>query len=413
MSGNVWVRQGAGSAGGRMQLVAIGDVGVIDRMIHIGDEAMFHEFVDRARQRGVDGITALSSNPPETATRYGIDALAGIGYRGLDDAGSETRMARVLAAAAGDRSGLDADDPALAVIDRIRASDGVVVTGGGNMSSVWPSHIFERATIGGIAAAAGVPLVVSGQTLGPELATRHAALVSGLLRSARLVSVRERPSRQLARDLGIGDVRLNADDATFLGWDDPPEREPYCLVSLSVHVGDADRDETIGGFARLLDEIAARTGLIIRFLAHFASLDPGETRGDSVMHERVRSAMRQPDSRVVPTTDSLDAARLARRASLVVTSRYHPAVFAMSSLTPTIAVPVDGYTGVKLGGVLDNFGMPGLLPVADLLAGGGAEVLDRVWSDPRVDPSSQGLRAAAWSDSVAWWDRVMGAFAHD
>lgn len=404
-----------------MQLVAIGDVGVVDRMIHIGDEAMFQEFVDRARQRGVDGITALSSNPPETATRYGVDALAGIGYRGLDDADSETRMSRVLAAAAGDRSGLDADDPALAVIDRIRASDGVVVTGGGNMSSVWPSHIFERATIGGIAAAAGVPLVVSGQTLGPALEGRHAELVSGLLRSARLVSVRERPSRQLARDLGIGDVRLNADDATFLGWDDQPEREPYCLVSLSVYVGDADRAETIGGFARLLDEVAARTGLAIRFLAHFASLDPAETRGDSVLHERVRSAMRHPDSRVVPTTDSLDAARLARRASLVVTSRYHPAVFATSSLTPTIAVPVDGYTGVKLGGVLDNFGMPGLLPVADLLGGGGAEVLERVWSDPRVDPSSQGLRAqglraqelrsAAWSDSVAWWDRVMKAFA--
>lgn len=394
-----------------MQLVAIGDVGVVDRMIHIGDEAMFQEFVDRAWQRGVDGITALSSNPPETATRYGIDALAGIGYRGLDDADSETRMSRVLAAAAGDRSGLDADDPALAVIDRIRASDGVVVTGGGNMSSVWPSHIFERATIGGIAAAAGVPLVVSGQTLGPALEGRHAELVSGLLRSARLVSVRERPSRQLARDLGIGDVRLNADDATFLGWDDQPEREPYCLVSLSVYVGDADRAETIGGFARLLDKVAARTGWAIRFLAHFASLDPAETRGDSVLHERVRSAMRHPDSRVVPTTDSLDAARLARRASLVVTSRYHPAVFAMSSLTPTIAVPVDGYTGVKLAGVLDNFGMPGLLPVADLLAGGGAEVLERVWSGPRVDPSSQGLRSAAWSDSVAWWDRVMKAFA--
>lgn len=404
-----------------MQLVAIGDVGVIDRMIHIGDEAMFQEFVDRARQRGVDGITALSSNPPETATRYGIDALAGIGFRGLDDADSETRMAWVLAAAAGDRSGLDADDPALAVIDRIRASDGVMVTGGGNMSSVWPSHIFERATIGEIAAAAGVPLIVSGQTLGPALTARHAELVTGLLRSARLVSVRERPSLQLARDLGIGDVRLNTDDATFLGWDDPPEREPYCLVSLSVHVGEADREETIGGFARLLDDIALRTGLAIRFLAHFASLDPAETRGDSVLHERVRSAMRNPDSRVVPTTDSLDAARLARRASLVVTSRYHPAVFAMSSLNPTIAVPVDGYTGVKLGGVLDNFGMPGLLPVADLIAGRGAEVLDRVWSDPRVDLSGQGvgaqglrsqaLRSQAWSDSVAWWDRVMKAFA--
>lgn len=282
-----------------MQLVAIGDVGVIDRMIHTGDEAMFQEFVDRARQRGVDGITALSSNPPETATRYGIDALAGIGYRGLDDADSETRMARVLAAAAGDRSGLDADDPALAVIDRIRASDGVMVTGGGNMSSVWPSHIFERATIAEIAASAGVPLVVSGQTLGPVLTARHAELVAGLLRSARLVSVRERPSLQLARDLGIGDVRLNADDATFLGWDDPPEREPYCLVSLSVHVGEADREETIGGFARLLDDIALRTGLAIWFLAHFASLDPAETRGDSVLHERVRSAMRHPDLRVV------------------------------------------------------------------------------------------------------------------
>ena len=57
-----------------MRVVALGDVGVIDDMMHIGDEAMFQAANDELAARGVD-LVAVSSAPAETAARYGIDAV--------------------------------------------------------------------------------------------------------------------------------------------------------------------------------------------------------------------------------------------------------------------------------------------------------------------------------------------------
>jgi hypothetical protein len=153
-----------------VRIVVIGDVGVLDDMVHIGDEAMFDELVHQMRARGIDDITAVSSNPAETSARYGVSAVPGIGYRTQRTREElDARMDLVLRTAAGDSGLLAPDDTAHAVIEAIRESDGVAVSGGGNMASTWPSHIFERGTIGEIARLLGKPLVVSGQTIGPEL----------------------------------------------------------------------------------------------------------------------------------------------------------------------------------------------------------------------------------------------------
>ena len=42
-----------------MQLVAIGDVGVVDDMMHIGDEAMFEALKDELTARGAGIIGPL------------------------------------------------------------------------------------------------------------------------------------------------------------------------------------------------------------------------------------------------------------------------------------------------------------------------------------------------------------------
>ena len=414
-----------------MRIVVIGDVGVLDDMVHIGDEAMFDELVHQMRARGVDEVTAVSSNPAETSARYGVFAVHNIGFRTQRGrAELDARMDLVVRTAAGDTGLLAADDTAHAVIEAIRASDGVAVSGGGNMASTWPSHIFERGTIGEIARLLGKPLVVSGQTIGPHLTAADGEIVARLLSSADLVGLRERPSYDLSLALGVPAEQLTqtVDDASFLS-DQPvdaeatPER-PYCLVSLSTHVGDEDRDEFQLATARLLDSIAAETGLDIVFFAHFASLNAEESRGDTVMHDAVIERMTAPTtggasdghSRVttVHSGDSVFAARLARSASLVVSSRYHPAVFAVSGGVPTIGIPVDDYTTTKLTGALGNFGQGALLPAADLVAGRGATVASALWADREtVRARGQELATGARESSREWWDRVAEALASD
>ncbi|WP_345376511.1 polysaccharide pyruvyl transferase family protein [Frondihabitans cladoniiphilus] len=426
-----------GDAGaGAARLVVIGDVGVLDGMVHIGDEAMFEEFVEQMRARGVTRITALSSNPAETEERYGVDAVLNVGFApglvgGRD--GQRARMERVLATASAAAAGAPApsdalapDDSAHAVIAAVRDASGVAIAGGGNMASIWPLHIFERATLAGLARIFGKPLVVSGQTIGPELTGEDRDLVAELLSSAALVGLRESASYTLVESLGVDPRLLTAtiDDASFVGassvgaGSSEPRSEsegdedarPSLVVSLASHVGDADRGLFVPAVASLLDALASESGLGVTFLAHFGSLTPGDERGDSVMHRAVIDAMTTTDVAVVTPTDSPAAARLARSAALVVTSRYHPAVFAVAGGVPTVGIAVDDYTTVKLTGALGNFGQSSVVSAAAVIDGSAVDVALGAW---RVAATTR----ASWQDRIgdaratssAWWDRVAAA----
>jgi polysaccharide pyruvyl transferase WcaK-like protein len=412
-----------------VRILVLGDVGVRDDMVHIGDEAMFEEFVSQLRLRGARSITGISSNPVETAARHGIEAVANVGFSPAVTGSRQLQQARmdaVLAAAAGDGATLPDDDPAWGVIDAVRRADGVAVSGGGNMASIWPMHIFERATLAALARLFDKPFVVSGQTIGPELTLDDRALVAGLLDSARLVGLREGASLALVQELGVteGGVTGTIDDATFLGSEHvsptasekPGDRaEPnrsYCAVTLAAHVGGLDPDAFAAGMAALLDRVALETGLEIVFFAHFASLrGPGDERGDSVAHRRVIDRMTTP-ARIEPTSDSRAAAAFSRGASLCVSSRYHPAIFAVSAGVPTVGVAVDDYTMVKLTGALGNFGQDGVVTKADVVDGAAITRTLEVWR------SSEAIRAAhaarlesTRAASDAWWDRVAAALS--
>jgi polysaccharide pyruvyl transferase WcaK-like protein len=406
-----------------MRLVVIGDVGVTDAMMHIGDEAMFEAMVGQFTRRGAQ-ITGISADPVETAERYGIDAVQRIGFdMSLGREAAEARLQAIVDAAASGASvsdaegaGLDPDDPAWAVIEAVRAADGVAVAGGGNMASNWPMHIFERRALAGIAEALDTPFVVSGQTLGPELITEDRELIREIGEIARRLGVREVASARLAGELGIDDevLRQTVDDASFLVDEraDAGTVDPYVLVSLSTHLGGRPRRSAVEAIAALLDRLAATTGAEVRFHAHWGSLRDGETRGDGVLHEEVRQAMTAP-SVVVPTGDSPAAARLARGAALLVSSRYHPVVFAVPAGVPTLGVHVDAYTKVKLTGALGNFDQTGVVSIDDVIDGSAAGRAEGLWSS-REGIRARGLAAAdrRRPESDRWWDElfeVLGA----
>lgn len=390
----------------RVRILTIGDIGPLDGMFHVGDEAMFDELVFQLRARGATSIVGLSSNPEDSAARYSIEALSPLGFGGLTRAEQEARAARILEAP----QSLTAEDPAHAVIDAIRSADGVAIAGGGNVSSVWPLHVFERATLGGLARLAGVPLVVSGQTIGPVLTPGDQARVASLLSSAALVGLREPASFRLVSSWGV-DATQTVDDASFVpdrpGLPVPLSPEPYALVTIARHAGDRDPGHYLAGVAALLDAVHSTTGLAIVFSAHFGPLGGGPSRGDELVHDELAARMSAPSS-VLRVVDTRTSAALARGASLVVSSRYHPAVFAVSGGVPTIGIAVDEYTTIKLSGALGNFGQTSVLS-ADAL---DPAVIATVWA-ARDDIRAHGLaRAAARrAESSAWWDRVASALS--
>jgi polysaccharide pyruvyl transferase WcaK-like protein len=391
-----------------MRVVALGDVGVIDDMMHIGDEAMFQAVTEELRARGID-VVAVSSAPAETSARHRVDAVPRIRFDGLDRAESEARLAAVLAAAEGTGS-LAVDDPARKVIAAVAAADGVVIAGGGNLASTWPLHVYERAALAGMAARLGRPIAVSGQTLGPDLRGRDRGLVAELLAAARLVGVRESTSSGLARDLGV-DARLGVDDASFVGLA-PGDSLPGgtgVLVSLSLSLGRAPRTETVERVARLVDAAAELVGGPVRFHAHYGPLTGTQPRGDAVLHEEVRARMRVPSS-VVPTGDVGEAATLARSSALLITGRYHPAVFAAPAGVPVLGLVTDDYTTVKQRGALAHWGQDATVPIAAADTD-GIPRLEALWGDrARVAEAARERLPHHRADARAWWDAVAAMY---
>ncbi|TGO03832.1 Pyruvyl-transferase [Serinibacter arcticus] len=400
-------------------MLMIGDVGVIDDMIHIGDEAMFEAAGDELTARGAV-VTGISSVPQETTARYGMPAVGRIGFDGLGREAAEARLAAVWEIAAG-RPALAAEDPALAVVDAVAAADGVVVAGGGNLASTWPLHVYERAALGGIAARTGTPLVVSGQTLGPSLTGRDRDLVAGLLREARLAGVREAASHRLAADLGVR-ARLGVDDASFVGLPgasgasgafgvsaSTAERTGV-LVSLSLSLGGAPRDETVARIATLVDEAVDAVGAPARFHAHYGPLTGGAPRGDAVLHEEVRARMRTASS-VVPSGDSRSSAQLARSSALLITGRYHPAVFAAPGGVPVLGLVTDEYTATKQRGALAHWGQDAVVPITAADSGGVAQLHALVRRREEIAEEAARRLPPHRADTAAWWDEIAAAFS--
>ncbi len=390
-----------------MRVVTIGDVGVVDDMMHIGDEAMFQAACEELGSRGAD-IVAVSSVPADTSARYGVDAVGRIRFDLLDRQASEERLAAVWALAEG-RDSLPADDDAHAVVAAVASADGVLIAGGGNLASTWPLHVYERAALAGIAARLGRPVVLSGQTLGPDLRGRDLDLVGDLLRSARLVGVRESASHALAGTLGV-QARLGVDDASFVGMTTGDAAAPRegVLVSLSLSLGGAPRPETVQRVAALVDAAADTVGGPVRFHAHFGALVGESPRGDALLHDEVRARMRTPSS-VVPTGEVTAAASLARSSALLITGRYHPAVFAAPAGVPVLGLVTDEYTAVKQRGALAHWGQDATVSIREADTA-GIPRLQTLWqSRADIDDTAAARRPAHRADMTAWWDAVAEA----
>lgn len=400
-----------------MRVVMIGDVGVVDSY-HVGDEAMLEAAVDELRARADPQITVLSANPVETAGRYGVDSVGVIGF-GWEatpgDAERDERLRRVVGAAEGDSSLLELDDPAWDVIDEVSASTAVLIAGGGNLTTPFADHLYERVALGAIAAALGKPLVVSGQSLGPHLSPRHTELLGGLLRSARLVGVRETHSAGTAVELGVSADRLHrvADDATFLGFGETTDvierlgltAGGYAVVSFPDYAGAADPEVFATSLVAMTTRLQEYTGLTALMIPHHGTFGEDTRSHDDHMAERLRAV---PGLLVAPLLPAREVAELTRGAALSVSGRYHPIVFALAGSVPSIGVWVDLYTRRKITGVLDNVGLADWAVPSTAVGTDDFDTLVRQTWDRRDEIAAHldAVFATRTGVFAEWWDAV-------
>lgn len=270
--------------------------------------------------------------------------------------------------------------------DSIAAMDAVVVSGGGNLNSRYGWLLYERAAAVRAAEHAGVPVYVTGQSLGPVLNPEDAQVLERMLRTAHSVTVREHSSLAWCRERGI-DARLSVDDATDYpvaspartlhyaegisagqALDELPER--YVCVTVNECT-----DQQAQQIAHLLDGMWREHGYAPVFLSHFG--DPQDpTSGDIQAHQRIAERLSpSTPATLLPILHADQSVAVHRAATFTLTSRYHPAVFSAAAGIPVLALIPDAFTQMRVGGALSQYGLGEFTLPLGMLAGGVPELM--------------------------------------
>ena len=270
--------------------------------------------------------------------------------------------------------------------DAIATMDAVVVSGGGNLNSRYGWLLYERAAAVRAAEHAGVPVYVTGQSLGPVLSPEDAQVLERMLRTARSVTVRERSSLAWCRERGI-DARLSVDDATdYLpaspartlhyaegisagqALDELPER--YVCVTVNECT-----EQQAQQLARLLDNMWREHGYAPVFLSHFGDPQNPES-GDIQTHQRIAEQLSpSTPATLLPILHADQSIAVHRAAAFTLTSRYHPAVFSAAAGIPVLALVPDAFTQMRAGGALRQYGLGEFTLPLGMLAGGVPELM--------------------------------------
>ncbi|OFR27162.1 polysaccharide pyruvyl transferase family protein [Rothia sp. HMSC066G02] len=270
--------------------------------------------------------------------------------------------------------------------DAIAAMDAVVVSGGGNLNSRYGWLLYERAAAVRAAEHAGVPVYVTGQSLGPVLNPEDAQILERMLRTARSVTVRERSSLAWCRERGI-DARLSVDDATDYPVASPARTLHYAegvsagqaLDELPEHyvcvTVNECTDQQAQQIARLLDGMWREHGYAPVFLSHYG--DPQDpASGDIQAHQRIAKRLStSTPATLLPILHADQSIAVHRAAAFPLPSRYHPAVFSAAAGIPVLALVPDAFTQMRVGGALRQYGLGEFTLPLGMLAGGVPELM--------------------------------------
>ncbi len=282
-------------------------------------------------------------------------------------------------------------DAAQTPAEALARAGGLFVSGGGNLSSSWPGLLHQRIRWMREARRRGLPVVTGGQTIGPELVTAERSRLAKALAGVEHLGVRELPSVALALQMGVPLDKLSyqLDDAFFLaGRPFAPEKgpscpdEPFLLVTLDPSFAAAESRPGLSSLALQLARIAAESGLRLAFLPHVGppgSLGDEDGRAGTALAQLLRAE--GVGCALLPVMPPAETVWMTQRAAAVVSSRYHPLVFATAAAVPCLGLYRDDYTRIKLQGALAHLGMEAWCQsAADAERFGLIKAFRRLWS---------------------------------
>jgi len=222
--------------------------------------------------------------------------------------------------------------------------------------------------------AAGVPLVLSPQTIGPFTAPHHRAIAASLLRRSHAVHVRDGLSRHYAASLGVASPSEFTDTAFALPFRQAGRGgRPRVAVNVSGLLWNrsvATRLDYRAFTLAILDALGATPDAELCLFAHVN----GESGADTDVPLLGELARRYPQARVaLPFATSEDAKSYLSGVDFVVTARMHAAIAAFSSGVPVVPIAYSR----KVNGLFASLGYDCYVDAqSDDLAAAVARTLD-------------------------------------
>lgn len=352
------------------RLVLLADVSDREHF-HVGDEAMLDANLANLRVLFPNAsYTVITDAPSHIASEYHVNAVPRLPFS-KEAAGTRDReqLLEIAIETAHRIQRGQEPEATTANTQAIRAiadSDGLLVSGGGNMSSEWPEHIYQHIALLRVAHIFEKPSIVLGQSIGPWLESGDRELLGRGLNSAQLVCTRDYTSFLQSLALGISQQRLlySIDDAMLL---DPMKDISHDLsrfertagrnqpfIGVTVHnLAHYGLGSTIyKRLAQQLEQLSDHTGAHIVFIPHAAAR---ATHGlsDINIGQILRELFQRKDRfTTVEAMSPRNVKWITGQMDLVISTRLHPIVFALSSSVPCIGLYSDAYTRMKLKGAV-------------------------------------------------------------
>ena len=312
------------------------------------------------------------------------------------------------------RLGPAAGWPASALPRRLRSLLGVVVeseivgildaSGFAYGDQVGPERTERAATAAEHWRRVGKKLILLPQAFGPFTTSRIRAAARRLFDASDLVFARDSESLAAVRELVADDQRIGlAPDLTVLvgpGDRDTPEptRQPHAYIVPNVKVvrhGEVAEDAYLAFLLACVAAVRDR-GVEPRILVH-------ESREDGPLADRLNAEAGGLE--IVRDDDPVRVKRLIRGSQLLVGSRFHALVSALSQAVPVVAV---GWSH-KYGGLLRDFDVPEALLAMPASKGDVEAAVARALDEPGRDAYLRRIELAAARQrdgANAMWRRV-------
>ena len=252
-------------------------------------------------------------------------------------------------------------------VQELISSDLLHISGGGNLNSLWPGHIYYRFFMITLADVFGKEVILTSQTIGPITGNFHKFLLRRCFKKVKFLEVRDPEySSDVLDKLGVNESKIQVviDDAYNFETKTSPRildkfRGAAGKIKIGISMHDWSKSESFEKLKKVFSKLIQNYPN-----AYFFILPHNFNNKDKLdivfMTRLIGKDMRNVgffDYKIINSivkesgSTPAEVVKLATaNMNVVISSRYHGLVFALSSNVPALAINYDKYYSVKNNG---------------------------------------------------------------